>query len=121
MQRLEIGIFITCLYCFPFVYFSMYQDYANGSMLGYLFMIVVTVLLAFLSKFINSFAPLIIGNIASLIVSYYFVGQMSGGERWSNYFSPLIPFQLLIVVSVLNLIPQCIAIMLGNALKKRVK
>ncbi|MCP8970076.1 hypothetical protein [Ectobacillus ponti] len=45
----KIRMFILCLYCFPFVYAAMYQDFQNRSMLGHLlviaalFLIVVSV------------------------------------------------------------------------------
>lgn len=50
MKKTVIGILIVCLYCFPFVYFSMHQDFENSLMLGYLIMIIVTSLLAFLRQ-----------------------------------------------------------------------
>lgn len=120
MKKTVIGILIVCLYCFPFVYFSMHQDFENSLMLGYLIMIIVTSLLAFLSKlFSNSIFP-IIGNILSLIISFYFISEMSGNERWGVYFKPLTPYQLLIFVSVLNLIPQFLAMKLANRHRDKV-
>lgn len=49
MKKMVIGILLVCLYCFPFVYFSMHQDFEDSLMLGYLMMIIVTLLLTFLS------------------------------------------------------------------------
>lgn len=122
MRKIVSGILIVCLYCFPFVYFSMHQDFANRSMLGYLIMIVVTSLLAFFGKLVsNSSIFLIIGNILSVIISFYFISEMTGNERWGGYFKPLTPYQLLILVSFLNLIPQFFAIKLANRNKNKVK
>ena len=117
MRKVIVGILIVCLYCFPFVYFSMLQDFANGSMLGYLIMIVVTSLLAYFGKLYNSTIFVIIGNILSVVVSFYFINEMNGNERWGGYFKPLAPYQLLILVSILNVFPQLIAMRL--AVKKR--
>lgn len=121
MRKIVIGILIVFLYCFPFVYFSMYQDFANHSMLGYLVMIVATSLLAFVGTFFSNPIFLVIGNILSLIISYYFLGEMSGNERWGGYFKPLSPNQLLILVSFLNLIPQLIAMKLSNSYRNKNK
>ncbi|MEX6701762.1 hypothetical protein ABS315_19400 [Peribacillus frigoritolerans] len=121
LRKIVIGILIVCLYCFPFVYFSMHQDFANRSMLGYLIMIVVTSLLAFFGKLFNNSIALIIGNILSVIISFYFINEMTGNERWGGYFKPLTPYQLLILVSFLNLIPQFFAIKLANRHKNKVK
>lgn len=71
MKKLIMGILITCLYSFPFVYFAMHQDFTNGSLMGYLIMIVGTSILAFFSKYLSDAIPFIIGNIVSLIVSFY--------------------------------------------------
>ena len=121
MRKIVIGILIVCLYCFPFVYFSMHQDFANGSMLGYLIMIVVTSLLAFLGKLFSNSIYLIIGNILSVIISFYFISEMIGNERWGGYFKPLTPYQLLILVSFLNLIPQFFTIKLAKRHTYKVK
>ncbi|MDF2065544.1 hypothetical protein [Bacillus sp. Cr_A10] len=111
---------MAILYCFPFVYFSMYQDFANRSMLGYLIMIVVTSLLAFFGKFFSNSIPFIIGNILSVITSFYFIHEMTGNERWNGYFKPLTTYQLLMLVSFLNLIPQFFAMNLANKYKNKV-
>ena len=121
MRKIVIGFLIACLYCFPFVYFSMHQDFVNGSMSGYLIMIVVTSLLAFLGKRFSNLTFLIIGNILSVIISFYFISEMTGNERWGGYFKPLSPYQLLILVSFLNFIPQFLAIMIADKRKNKVK
>ncbi|ALC87795.1 hypothetical protein AM499_19785 [Bacillus sp. FJAT-22090] len=120
MRKIGITILIAILYCFPFVYFSIYQDFANRSMLGYLIMIVVTSLLAFFGKFFSNSIPFIIGNILSVITSFYFIHEMTGNERWNGYFKPLTPYQLLMLVSFLNLIPQFFAMNLTNKYKNKV-
>lgn len=110
MKKILIGVLLVILYCFPFVYFSMYQDFANGSMRGYVVMIVVTVFLAYFGKAFSHTLFLIIGNLLSVIISFYFISEMAGNERWEGYFKPISPYQLLILVSLLNLIPQFFAI-----------
>lgn len=121
MQKLIISILIICLYCFPFVYFSMYQDFANGSMVGYLIMIVGCSILAFLSKLFSNTILFIIGNLASAIISFYFLYKMevSFGIGWDGgFFKPLTPYQLLLLVSFLNLIPQLLVIRLASKFNK---
>jgi hypothetical protein len=121
LKKLGTGILMVILYCFPFVYFSMYQDFANRSMFGYLIMIVATSLLAFLVKYFCNSIPFIIGNIVSAIISFYFIGRMEDttGIGWDGgYFKPFSPSQLLVVVSLLNLIPQYIAMNLANKVRK---
>lgn len=112
MRKFQSGILILILFCFPYVYFSMYQDFDNRSMLGYLFMIIVTSLLAFFSKRSNNLFFLVLGNILSAIISYIYISDMAGNDRWEGYFKPLAPNDLLILVSLLNLIPQFCAIWL---------
>jgi len=72
----------------------MHQDFANGSILGYLIMIVGTSVLAFFSKFFTNTIPIIIGNIASVIISFYFLykTEIELGVGWDRgYFKPLTP------------------------------
>jgi hypothetical protein len=115
LKNISIGILIVMLYCFPFVYFSMNQDFANRSMIGYLIMIVATSFLAFNAKYFCNSIPIIIGNIFSLVISYYSNGRMSETDMWDGgYFKPFSSSQLLVVISLLNLIPQYIAILLVN-------
>ncbi|WP_217587497.1 hypothetical protein [Lentibacillus saliphilus] len=122
MRKFITGILIVGLYCFPFVYFSMHQDFTNGSMFGYLIMIVGTSLLAFLSRYFSNTIPFIIGNVASFIISFYFLSKMEAtlGVGWDDgYFKPLTPYQLLFLVSFLNLIPQLLVMSFANRMKKR--
>ena len=118
-MRKIVGILIVIFYCFPFVYFSMYQDYVYGSMLGHLIMIITTSLLAFFGCLFSNSISLIIGNILSLVISYYFIGEMGRREDWGYYFKPLSPSQLLFLVSFLNLIPQFFALKLAKKIKKK--
>ncbi|ALC91618.1 hypothetical protein AM500_18875 [Bacillus sp. FJAT-18017] len=118
MKKIGICIFLVILYCFPFVYFSMKQDFANRSMIGYLIMIVVTTLLAFLAIYYCNFIPFIIGNMLSMMISFYFNGGMSDTEMWEGgYFKPFSSSQLIVVVSLLNLIPQLIAMTLAKRVR----
>ncbi|GGH87275.1 hypothetical protein [Pullulanibacillus pueri] len=120
MRRLGIGMLMVLLYCFPFVYFSMYQDFMNRAMFGYVSLILAPALIAFLSYYFNHFIPIVVGNIVSLIISYFLI--RAGSERWEGwdyYFKPLAPSQFLFFVSILNLIPQLIATKLAKVYKKK--
>lgn len=121
MRKLIVTILIVCLYCFPFVYFSMYKDFTNGSMIGYVIMVIGTSILAYYSKLFSNTIPLIIGNVLSIIISFYFLYKMEIelGVSWHRgYFKPFTPYQLLLLVSFLNCIPQFLAIKLANRYKK---
>lgn len=119
LKKIGISILIICLYSFPFTYFSMYQDFINRSLVGYVIMIVATLLLAFLSKFYVNLVPMIVGNILSGFISLYFISRMMGSIGWDGYFKPASPNQLLIVVSFLNLIPQFIALKIAKRYKNK--
>ncbi|MFD2117549.1 hypothetical protein ACFSTH_13010 [Paenibacillus yanchengensis] len=83
-------------------------------------MIIITSVLAYSSKLFSNTIFLVIGNILSLVISFYFVSEMAGNERWMVYFNPLSPYQLLIVGSILNLIPQFIVTKVVNKYKRKV-
>ncbi|ULO09486.1 hypothetical protein H1230_12325 [Paenibacillus sp. 19GGS1-52] len=117
MRKIGINILIICLYCFPFVYFSMYKDFNNSSMVGYLMMVIITSIAAMLGNFYNKTVAVLIGNLASPLISGYFINMMIGNERWAFFFKPFTPLQLLILVSFINLIPQLIVFKLTEKLK----
>lgn len=121
MKRFITNLLIVCLYSFPYVYFAMYQDFANASMIGYAIMILGTSFLAFASKYVGHFSLFIIGNLASAAISFYLLYKMSVtyGVGWDKgYFKPLTPYQLFLLGSFLNVIPQLLFIKLANKIKK---
>ncbi|WP_203362937.1 hypothetical protein [Bacillus sp. REN10] len=118
MKKVAMNLLILCLYGFPFVYFSMYKDFADGSMIGYVLMILVTSILAFIGQYSHHTMAVFIGNLVSAVVSYYFITQMAGNDRWGGYFKPLAPVHLLVLVSVLNIIPQRMAMNLAKKYKR---
>ncbi|BAC12210.1 hypothetical protein [Oceanobacillus iheyensis HTE831] len=120
MLRPITGSIILCLYCFPFVYFSMYIDFTNNLLPGYLIMVVSTAILAFISKFFRNSFIIILGNILSLIFSLYFTSLLADNNHWNGYFKPLWPYQIVILVTILNLIPQLIAMKLASKLRKKI-
>lgn len=120
MKKIVIGTSIIILYCFPFVFFSMYQDFTNHSMVGYLIMVIATFILAFMGQFFCNTIPIILGNILTVLMSIYFNNIMRGTEGWDgSFFKPFLPIELLIIVSVVNLIPQLIAVIVAISLKYR--
>lgn len=109
MKNYGWPIFFLTLYSFPYGYLAMYVDFAYWSMLGHVLLLVVPAVLAYTNKQRFSFAVWVVGNLLSFLISCYLTLQMTGIGNWDGYFKPLSPVQLLIFVSVLNLIPQSIA------------
>lgn len=118
MLRTITGITTLCLYCFPFAYFSMYIDFSSNLMFGYLIMVVSTAILAFINKFFRNSFIIVSGNILSLLFSLYFTSLLAHNDYWTGYFKPFWPYQLVILVTVFNLIPQLIAIKLSSNFRK---
>lgn len=114
MRKVVIGIIIICLYCFPFAYYSMQQDFITGSMFGYFLMVTMTSLLAYFANLLSNSIPFIIGNILTAIISFCFISEMGRNTDWGWYFSPASPYQLLFIISFLNLIPQSFVVKLAN-------
>ena len=82
-------------------------------------MAVTCSLLAFFGKLYSNSIPIILGNIVSGIISFYFISEMALNERWSGYFKPLTPYQLLLFVTILNGVPQFFTMKLTNTYKKK--
>ncbi|WP_051506903.1 hypothetical protein [Saccharibacillus sacchari] len=107
MGRYPWSVLIVIVYALPFAYFGMQQDYSHQSPIGYIAMVAAMGLLAFASIKLGSVYALLIGNVASFAVSFYFVGKMQG-DTLAVFFKPLSPEQTLIFLSVLMLILQAI-------------
>ncbi|WP_280770827.1 hypothetical protein [Salipaludibacillus daqingensis] len=117
MKKIVLTIFIISLLSFPFVYFSMQQDFENGSMIGYMMMIIFMAMIAFFGKLSNVTVAIIIGNMISALLSFYLIADMTTNSQWEDYFKPLTPMQLFILVSILNIIPQLFAMKLASVMK----
>jgi len=107
MGRYPWSVLIVIVYALPFAYFGMQQDYSHQSPIGYVAMVAAMGLLAFASIKLGSVYALLIGNIASFAVSFYFVGNMQG-DTLAAFFKPLSSEQTLIFLSVLMLILQAV-------------
>ncbi|MGE7918357.1 hypothetical protein ACQKM9_05320 [Viridibacillus sp. NPDC093762] len=119
MKKVVVYSLIICLFSFPYVYFSMSQDYNESSMNGYLLLLVISIILAFFGGMTNNSRTVFIGNAVSFFISYYFNSKMINIDSWDGYFKPIGSIRLLVVVSVLNLIPQLMAIKFAKSLNKK--
>jgi len=117
MKKIALNVLIISLYSFPFVYFSMNQDFETGSIIGYVMMIIFTSTVAFFGKLTKNTLAIFIGNISSAIISFYFITQIASNHSWDEFFKPLTPFQLFILISFLNMIPQLISMKLAAILR----
>jgi len=111
--------FMFVLYCVPFVYLSMHNDFASHSMLMYGIMLVVTIILSGTSGYLGVWIPAVLGNIVSLILSVYFNNKMISVPRWDDYFVPLFSVRLLILVTCLIVMLQIVFYTVGKQIKKK--
>ncbi|MBU3101289.1 MULTISPECIES: hypothetical protein [Clostridium] len=109
MKKWIIRLLLLVLFSFPYVYFSMYQDLINSSMIGYGLMIVVLIFLIFICKKTHNLPVGALGNIISFIASYLMV-IYSTDEKWSYYFKPFTSVGLLIFVSIAIIILQVVLV-----------
>ncbi|MGG4548991.1 hypothetical protein ABER02_14450 [Rossellomorea marisflavi] len=110
MKKQIIGIVIVLLYAFPFAYYAMHKDFTSGLLTGYGIMIAVTLVLAYVCQRFSYIPYLIIGNILMVAASLYFNSGMAEDPAWDGYFKPLWGSRMVVVVGVLNLIPQAILV-----------
>ena len=122
MKKGWIGLIVLMGYAIPFVYFALLEDFKTGTLLGYVVLLAMFPLLAFIGQRFSHLLFVVAGNIVSYFISIYFAGQMDT-FGWDGYFKPLTAEQLILLVSLLMLIPQWIAIVVAMSLeaKKRVK
>ncbi|MED4285291.1 hypothetical protein P4679_25550 [Priestia megaterium] len=120
MRKLLL-MFMFILYCVPYVYLSMHNDFASQSMFMYGITLIATIILAGTSGYLGVWVPAISGNIASLILSVYFNNKMVLVPRWDDYFVPLFSVRLLILVTCLIVILQIVFYMVGKKISEKKK
>lgn len=109
MKKWIVRLLLLVVFSFPYVYFSMYQDLINSSMIGYGLMIATLIFLIFICKKTHNLPIGALGNIISFIASYLLI-SCSIGEKWSYYFKPFTAVGLLIFVSIASIIIQLVVI-----------
>lgn len=117
MKKHIISILILLIYGTPFVFISMYLDYTQRSMLGYLLMISAYIFLSCIHRFNNNKFIIFLGNIISFALSYSLANRVTSGG-WGGYFKPFWPSDFVIFVTILSILIQ---IFLKNLVKKKTK
>lgn len=118
MKRIIIGLLIVIFFSYPYVFFAMYQDFKGYFALGLGLMVIMSIALGFFSRFSNWPVVLLIGNLISFFVSYYFNNSMVGIDRWDWFFKPFTSTTVLIIESILILIPQVIGLILWSVVAR---
>ena len=118
MKKTVISLVIIALFCVPCAYLALKTDFEQASMTGYIPLIGVSIVLSVIGTTFKCIPAVVVGNVASLIVSYYFVSHYSGGDRWGGYFKPFDATIMLYIISILNIIPQLIIVLL---IKRRMR
>jgi hypothetical protein len=97
----------------------MHNDFASHSMLMYGIMLISVSILAGVSGYLRNWITVILGNIASISVSYYLNSKMISVPRWEDYFVPLFSIRLLVLVSCLIVVLQFILYKVGKKIKQK--
>jgi hypothetical protein len=106
MKPNKYTILLMVVYCIPFVFLSMYDDYKNYSMIVYGLMIMAVWYFAFLAKRKSSFLVLLIANILSFLSSYFWILHVNKIEDWEGYFKPFSSVQLFVFNTVIIILLQ---------------
>lgn len=119
MKKIVVSLIIIALFCVPVAYLALKIDFEQASMIGYIPLIGTSIVLSVIGTKYNCIPAVVVGNIVSLIISYYFVSHYNGGDRWEGYFKPFNASIMLYIISVLNLIPQLITFLIIKRVTKK--
>ena len=117
MKKHTISILILLIYGTPFVFISMYLDYTQRSMLGYLLMISAYIFLSCTHIFNNNKFIIFLGNIISFALSYS-LANIIPSDGWDGYFQPFWHNDFVIFVTILSILIQ---LFLKILVKKKTK
>lgn len=105
MKKNIVSILILLIYATPFVFISMYLDYTQRSMLGYLIMILAYIFLSCIHKLNNNKYIIFLGNFISFLLSYLLANRVTSGG-WGGYFKPFGPSDFVIFITILSILLQ---------------
>lgn len=108
MNKKLINILLLLAYCVPYQFLAMYGDHHFNTILLYGFMVICFGVLTWIAVKNNLVVTLVIGNILSCILSYFFIQYSS--YDWSDYFKPFSPVGLLLFVTIILFISQVLFI-----------
>ncbi|MCT4606007.1 MAG: hypothetical protein N4A64_07850 [Marinisporobacter sp.] len=100
MKKLTIRGVLLFAYCIPYGFLLMYNDFNNRSALEYVGIMIVPLILICLCIMTNNIGIGIIGNIITFSISYLCISNVVT-ERWSLYFKPFFPRDILIFISAI--------------------
>ena len=104
---LKLSLFICC--ALPYGFWAMNADISTGSMLFH-YMMCLAVLLSFIIAIkTKNVIILLIGNLLSFILSFYFV-SFHQNYQWEYYFKPFSPLGFLKFISTIYIGIQLIAL-----------
>ncbi|WP_336769819.1 hypothetical protein [Bacillus bombysepticus] len=110
MNKTLINILLFCAFSIPLPFLAMYQDKFYGIVIGYAIMLAALYTLSAFGRLLSEFSLVLMltGNIMSSIISWYCLSIMltEKGDTWLHYFKPFTPMQCLMIICVVNLIPQ---------------
>ncbi|MGL5651667.1 MAG: hypothetical protein ACRDDE_07920 [Paraclostridium sp.] len=105
MKKHIISILILLIYGTPFAFISMYLDYTQRSMLGYLLMISAYIFLSCIHIFNNNKFIIFLGNIISFVLSYLLANRIPS-DGWDGYFKPFWHNDFIIFITILSILLQ---------------
>lgn len=110
MNKAVINILLFCSFSIPFPFLAMYQDKFYRITVGYAIMLAALYIISTIAKLLtdSSLTIMLTGNIMSAIVSWYSLSIVidEKNSAWAHYFKPFTPMQCLMIICVLNLVPQ---------------
>ncbi|MGI1809788.1 hypothetical protein [Priestia sp. TGN 0903] len=118
MRRILPFIIFT-IYCIPYVYLSIREDFEDDSKINYIIMAMVTVVLSYLSGLIRADLSLILGNIVSFSTSYFYNALRLPDPKWEKYFSPVTSVEQIVLISLAALVLQMIVYTVARKRAKR--
>ncbi|MDU9693924.1 hypothetical protein O0Q50_22345 [Priestia aryabhattai] len=107
-MKFFIKLCIIGLYSIPFAYLSLQKDYVSDSKVYYIIMFFVIVSLSYFCGLIRGDLPLILGNILSFSISYFYNSLAMIDKKRAGFFTPVNSVEQLLLITVISLVLQLI-------------
>ena len=105
-MKIFIKLCIVGLYSIPFAYLSLQKDYEADSKINYILMSLIVVILSCFCGLIQADLQLILGNIMSFSISYFYNSLAMLDKKRADFFTPINSIELIVLITVISLIVQ---------------
>lgn len=107
------------MYVFPYAWLLMKMHIEIGFLWAYLLVASIALVLVTAAQVYGTIYLVLIGNVISIFISYWFIRNESPTSVWEGFFEPFQPVQAMFLYTGMLLVPQAIVLIVIEIVRRR--